>query len=363
LSDDKAKPAKQAGSLKLPPLRLYKTLAIGAAGGAVFFYFRMPLAWMMGAMVICTIASLSGIKLQIPGPLRSIMVSVLGVLLGSTFTPEAMDKASQWPVTMLSLALYIVVLTGLLYLYFTRLQRYDPVTAFFSAAPGGLNEMVIAGGAMGGDERTIVLVHGARVLLVVMVIPFWFRYTEGERAITTAVGPSIASTSLVDIGILVTCAVIGVLLGRLVRLPAYKIVGPMLVSAGVHIAGLTSSAPPWEIVAIAQVVVGSSVGTRFSGVPLERVLKTIAASAGATAVMLATTVLFALVLSHITDLAMAPIVLAFSPGGLAEMSLIALSLGIETAFVATHHVSRIALIIIAAPLLFKALGVKLKKNE
>jgi membrane AbrB-like protein len=357
------KPSKQSGFFKLPHPRLYKTLAIGAVGGAIFFYFRMPLAWMLGAMVICTISSLSGVRLQVPGRLRSVMVTVLGVLLGSTFTPEVLEKAARWPVTIASLAIYIVVLTGLLYLYFRRFQKYDPVTAYFSATPGGLNEMVIAGGAMGGDERTIALVHGARVLLVVMVIPFWFRYTEGERAITTAVGPSIVGTSFTDIGILVTCAVIGVLLGRLVRLPAYKIVGPMLVSAGVHIAGLTSSAPPWEIVAVAQVVVGSSVGARFSGVPLERVLKTIAASVGATAVMLVTTVLFALVLSKITDISMPPLVLAFSPGGLAEMSLIALSLGIETAFVATHHVSRIAMIVIAAPLVFKAIGVTVKKSR
>ena len=363
MADTNTNPSKQAGSLKLPPPRLYKTLAIGAVGGAIFFYFQMPLAWMMGAMVICTIASLSGVQLQVPGKLRSVMVSVLGVLLGSTFTPEVVEKASQWPVTMVSLALYIVVLTGLLYVYFTRFLHYDPVTAYFSATPGGLNEMVIAGGAMGGDERTIALVHGARVLLVVMVIPFWFRYTEGERAITTAVGPSISEVALVDIGILVVCAVIGVLFGRLVRLPAYKIVGPMLVSAGVHIAGLTSSVPPWEIVAIAQVVVGSSVGARFSGVPLERVLKTIVASAGATAVMLMTTVLFALSLSRVTEISIAPIVLAFSPGGLAEMSLIALSLGIETSFVATHHVARIAMIVIAAPLVFNALGVKAKNNE
>lgn len=363
MSDSKHTSSKQAGSLKLPPPRLYKTLAIGAVGGAIFFYFQMPLAWMLGAMVICTIASLSGVKLQVPGTLRSVMVSVLGVLLGSTFTPEVAEQAAQWPVTLVSLVIYIMVLTGLLYLYFTKYQKYDPVTAYFSATPGGLNEMVIAGGAMGGDERTIALVHGARVLLVVMVIPFWFRYTEGERAITTAVGPSIVDTSLIDIGILIVCAVIGVLFGRLARLPAYKIVGPMLVSAGVHIAGLTSSVPPWEIVAIAQVVVGSSVGARFSGVPLERVLKTIAASVGATAVMLATTVLFALILSRITAFSVAPIVLAFSPGGLAEMSLIALSLAIETAFVATHHVARIGMIVIAAPLVFKALGVKVKKNE
>ena len=51
-----------------------------------------------------------------------------------------------------------------------------------------------------------------------------------------------------------------------------------------------------------------------------------------------------------------PIVLAYSPGGLAEMSLIALSLGIETAFVATHHIVRIGLIVIAAPLVFRIFG-------
>ncbi len=362
--NDNTPTSKPSGpGFKLPPPGLYKTLAIGAVGGAIFFYFRMPLAWMMGAMVICTIASLSGVNLQVPGTLRSVMVTVLGVLLGSTFTPEVVGKASQWPATLISLAIYIMVLTGLLYLYFVKVQKFDPVTAYFSATPGGLNEMVIAGGSMGGDERTIALVHGSRILLVVMVIPFWFRFTEGERAITTAVGPSIATTSLLDIGVLVACAVIGVILGKLIRLPAYRIVGPMLVSGGVHVAGWTQSAPPWEIVAVAQVVVGSSVGARFSGVPVDRVLKTIGASLGSTALMLITTVIFAFILAPLTGIAFEPIVLAFSPGGLAEMSLIALSLGIETAFVATHHVSRIAMIVIAAPLIFKALGVKVKKSE
>ena len=46
--------------------------------------------------------------------------------------------------------------------------------------------------------------------------------------------------------------------------------------------------------------------------------------------------------------------LAFSPGGLAEMSLMALSLGIEVAFVASHHVARILFIVLVAPPLFAA---------
>ena len=40
---------------------------------------------------------------------------------------------------------------------------------------------------------------------------------------------------------------------------------------------------------------------------------------------------------------------------LASLYLIALALGIETAFVATHHVIRIGMIVIAAPLVFRAI--------
>lgn len=76
-------------------LRLTTALAIGAVGGALFFVFNMPLAWMMGAMVLTTIAALAGVSLHVPGRLRSVMVAILGVLLGSTFTPEAMAKVGE----------------------------------------------------------------------------------------------------------------------------------------------------------------------------------------------------------------------------------------------------------------------------
>jgi uncharacterized membrane protein AbrB (regulator of aidB expression) len=55
----------------------------------------------------------------------------------------------------------------------------------------------------------------------------------------------------------------------------------------------------------------------------------------------------------LTDLPFASLILAFSPGGLAEMSLIALALDIDPAFVATHHVVRIFLVVVLAPIAFR----------
>ena len=40
--------------------RAVRTLAYGTVGGAVFYWFNMPLAWKMGAMVVTTVMSMTG---------------------------------------------------------------------------------------------------------------------------------------------------------------------------------------------------------------------------------------------------------------------------------------------------------------
>ena len=336
--------------------RAAATLAAGTAGGALFAWLNLPLAWMLGAMVATTVASLRGARVYVPGPLRSIMLAIIGVMIGANFTPEVMEQARGWPLTIGCLVIYLGILIGILFVYFRRVVGLDVPTAYFSAAPGGLSEMVLTGGAMGGDDRTIALIHATRILLVVLLIPFWFRFMTGMSTEMSVVGPSVGSTPLADLAVLAACAVVGVVAGRLVRLPAYRLAGPMLVSAVVHATGMSESALPSEVVAIAQVVVGSAVGARFTGVPVRRVLGLMAASVVSTTVMLGTAVAFALVLARATGFDWRSILLVYAPGGTVEMSLIALSLGIEVAFVATHHVIRIALIVTVVPLLFARFG-------
>ena len=88
-------------------VRLGRTLAIGTVGGAIFAWMNLPLAWMLGAMVATTAASLGGARLYVPGPMRSIMVAIIGVLLGASFTPEIVEKAREWPLTIGCLLLYL----------------------------------------------------------------------------------------------------------------------------------------------------------------------------------------------------------------------------------------------------------------
>jgi uncharacterized membrane protein AbrB (regulator of aidB expression) len=76
---------------------------------------------------------------------------------------------------------------------------------------------------------------------------------------------------------------------------------------------------------------------------------------GSTALMLALTAALSGLFGGVGELRVEALVLALAPGGLAEMSLVALAIGIDTAFVSTMHIARIAVVIAAAGPLFRLL--------
>jgi membrane AbrB-like protein len=335
------------------------TLTLGAAGGWVAMLLALPLPWMIGAMLATTVPAALGAPMRVHPKLRTAMVTVLGVMLGSQFTPEILGQLDRWVASLTILLVYVVVSGGLAVAFLRKVCRYDRVTAYFSAMPGGLSEMILIGTAMGGDARVISLSHASRILLVVMTLPFAFQfaldYDTGDRP---PAGMPIAEMPGVELAILAAAAVVGYLLARLLRVPAAQVVGPMLVSAAVHLAGISHASPPIELVAASQVVIGAAIGSRFAGVDMRFILRAVAGAAGVTAVLMATTVAFALVLTGLTDAPLSSLVLAYAPGGLAEMSLIALALSIDTAFVATHHIVRIFMVVVLAPMAFRLLGGK-----
>ena len=331
------------------------SLVLGSIGGAVFWQVGLPLAWMLGAMITVTVAAVARGPVRLPKPLRSFMVAVLGVMLGSSFSPDLLSRAGEWMISLSCLVPYLLTATGLCYIYFRKVAGYNPVTAFFSGTPGGLSEMTLIGADMGGNSRAISLAHAARILLVVSTIPFWFQIA---RAYDPALNADLdrvylSEVSLHDAVALGLCAIVGTVLGRSIRLPAAALTGPMLLSAAVHLAGWTRSVPPVEAVAVAQIVLGTAIGCRFAGTATMTVIKAIALALGALVVLLVVAVAFALGLAWVTGLPFDALLLAYAPGGLAEMTLIALSQHIDPAFVSAHHVVRIALIVTAAPLVFR----------
>jgi uncharacterized membrane protein AbrB (regulator of aidB expression) len=121
--------------------------------------------------------------------------------------------------------------------------------------------MVFVGSAMGGDVRIISITHAARVLLIVLILPFAFQwFLDYDPAARSSFGAALGELTASDLALLTLCGVAGFLGARALKVPAAAVVGPMILSAGVHLAGWTSAPPPDLLVAAAQVVVGAGIG-------------------------------------------------------------------------------------------------------
>ncbi len=330
-------------------------LAIGTAGGLVFLYLKLPLAWMLGSMCACTIASLMGMRIEAPAVVVPVMTVIIGVMLGSGFSPALVGQLHSWLVPLAGL-LVSLVLGGLAcVLYLRMVVGLDMPSAFFAGMPGGLLEMVIMGEQHGANARTVALIHSSRILLVVLTLPFLVQFASGvSLAVPQIGGASIFSTSWESYAFLAGTAVVGLLVGTVLRLRAKYLLGPMLVSALVHMTGMSDFKPPIEVLNIAQLVLGTAIGCRFAGMPSREVRRLLSYSVGFTAVLLTITAAVAAAVSHITNFGFLPLLLAYSPGGLTEMSLIALSLQTEVAFVAAHHILRVLMVTISAGILFRS---------
>lgn len=339
----------------MPPLaRIAAGLALGTLGGALFHLLSLPLPWMLGALFFTMAASVAGLPVQGPMRLRPAIVAIIGVLLGSRFTPEVLGQVGETLVTLAILLAYLAAVAAVVVPFYRFVGRQDWTTAYFAGMPGGLSEMIEFGEARGANVPAIVLAHSLRIVVTIALMAFLFRVVLGHDvgAAATLPGPAL---SLLDALILAASAVIGAWLGTLLRLPAPTFLGPLILSAAAHMAGLTESAPPAVLVIAAQVVLGTILGCRFLGIAPVMLWKAGLLSLGATVLTLALAVAAGLAMRAGAGVGLDQALLALAPGGLTEMGLIALAIHADVAFVALHHVARILVVIVLAPLLARVL--------
>lgn len=335
-------------------LRGALTLGAGIAGGAVFAAIGAPLAWMLGAMTVSTGLAIAGAPVVGFPQARAVMAAVLGVLLGSAFTPEIVQKLPQWAGVLGVLGVVLVLHGAVALVYLYRKAHFSWPNSYYGAAPGGLIEMVVQAEREGGSMHTVALIHATRILFVVAVVPLGFRIFGGAH-VPALPAKLHAPLTLEEAAWLIGCAGIGLFLGVRLRLPAPHVVGPMLLSILVHALGFSHLAPPALLIAAAQVTIGTSIGVRFGGRSNRELRQAVGHGAVSSTLMLLVAGASAMIASPLLSIPPETLILAFTPGGLAEMSLIALSLNRETALISAMHAIRILLVVMLAQTIYRAL--------
>lgn len=331
---------------------LAKALGIGAVGGAVFQVLGLPLPWMLGPLSANLIASVRGVDVAIPERLRETFLGVLGLVLGSQVTPQLAQRLLDWPISAMLLLLGVAVSTAVAASWYRRCG-FDAVSAWFASAPGAMTAMIMLGDKAGGDPQRIATTQSLRVILVILLLPALFWTFEDNAASANAARGGQAE----HLWLLLTLPVV-IPLGRWLRLPTPSLLAPMLLVATLGFFGIASLQLPVWGMDIMLWVLGSAIGTRFQGLSGKR-LGLYAVQAGvATALALAVLAVFAELIHLSIGVPRDVALLALAPGGIGEMAIVAVALGLDPMFVAFHHLLRMVALVIAAPLWARRLGQK-----
>jgi membrane AbrB-like protein len=193
-------------------------------------------------------------------------------------------------------------------------------------------------------------------MLVVGTIPFAVRWlgSHGWGAGLDAFVPLAGRVDAGGLALLILLTSVAALALRRAGIPNAWVIGPLLVALTLTASGIELSRLPEWMIRGGQLCIGVSLGTRFT----PRFVHTAPDFLASVAVCTLATMLlgagFALLVAHATGLHPGTMLLATSPGGIAEMSLTARVLHLGVPVVTAFHVARMVVVVLAIGPVFRA---------
>ena len=348
-----------------PPMQVSRFVrSSGAAAGTLLLAWlaaeacvalHTPLPWMIGPLLATALATVAGMPTASLVPLRNIGQWVIGTVLGLYFTPQVLHwVVSLWWVIALAVLWAFALSWGLETFLFWRHGQAGPdvtdpqarvrrVTTFFASPIGAASEMTLMAERYGAQTDLVAAAHTLRVLLVTLIVPFGLQWSGLHGLDTATLAPQPVSWVALPLLVLATglgCGVMWVLKRTNPWFIGALAVAIALTAADVHLSGVPG---PW--VAAAQLVIGVSLGVRFNTEFVQHAPRWLASVAVATAVMLAVSAGFAWVLAHVVPVHPGTLLLATTPGGIAEMAITAQVLQLGAPVVTAFQVLRLTAVL------------------
>lgn len=336
-------------------IKMILALLIGVLGSILFIYLNLPLPWLLGSIFASSIAMrFNNLPIKTPKSFSPPARVLIGLTIGSAFTPEILQYLHIYFYSLLLVIPYtiITIICGMFYFY--KFQGFDKKTAYLSSMPGGVIEMVIIAEEIKANISKITLVQSSRLFFIVITLPFIIQYIfhvdiSGNKLITIPM----KDIKLLELSILIVLGFIGGIIAKKIKLSAAFLIGPMIVSIALHSTGIITTIVPDELLKFVQVVFGTIIGFTFKGVDFKTILKTLIATLGHFIILVTISVIFIAIVYYLFDFPIISTLLAFSPGGQAEINLIAILVGANVPYITLHHIVRLFIVMNIAPVFAK----------
>lgn len=335
---------------------LASLFALSALAGRLFEIAGAPLPWMIGPLVAtAAVFMIFAPSLMVPDRIRPAGQIVVATQVGLAFSPAALDMLLQAAPVILGTAFASIACIFATAWCMARYVRQPLALAFLSAAPTSPIEAATMARAAGFDPLPVILSQTVRLAAVVIIVPVALYAIDGWPAgnrppASFAIGDPLYICALVVIG------VAGAKIFRKAGVPNPNFLGPMTTSAVISASGLLVASYPPLVLAGAQIVLGTWLGSTFRRELVTTALRISLFGLASAFMLLALCSLCAVVIAGLWGMDWRTLVLGAAPGGAVEMALTAKFLHQNVAMITTIHLVRIFILMPNIPWIVRQLA-------
>lgn len=330
-------------------------LLVAVAGGLAAQAAGLPAAALIGATVGAVLAAVAGVEGRVPDPLRNLGFATIGVTLGAGVTPNVWGDLARWPASLAGMTVTLALVMAITSRFLRRRSGLQARTAALATLPGALSYAVGLARDGRDDLRAIMILQSLRLVAITLLLPPVIAAIEATPQAVLPASAAAETGYALGAVLLAVTGLIGWAATRAGVPVAYLVVG-ILTSGLAHGLGWVEGRLPAPVTFMGFVIAGAVVGMRFRGITGGELRRFGVAAAVISATGLALTALAAAIMSGPLDLPFGQVWVAYAPGGVEAMAAMALSLGYDPVFVATHHIFRLVLLLIAMPLILRLLS-------
>lgn len=327
-------------------------VAVSALLGYGLYQAHFPAALLLGPMIAGIGFGVMGARLALPRAGFQAAQAMIGCLVAHAVTGSIANTLIDDGLVIVAVVLVTVAAGGVVGWALTRLRVLPGTTAAWGSSPGGASAMVAMSEAFGADPRLVAFMQYVRVVAVVLSASLVTRILLHGAPLPA--GPAAAETaSLASVLTTLAVAAVGAAVAMGLRVPAGALVGPMILGAGLHAAGLVRMDLPAPVLDAAYAAIGWYVGLRFTRETLRLTIRALPGILVATFAVILLCGGWAYALTHLLAIDFLTAFLATSPGGLDSVAIIAVGSNADVSFVLAVQTLRLFVVLVTGPLLAK----------
>lgn len=336
-------------------------------GGYCFDKLGIYLPWMLGPLFLILIMKIKfGRYFYWPRKARSFGLVILGVQLGSSFTKPALAEMALHLPYMLFSTIAVMLFTVVTGIIIAKKLKLNLGTAMLGSFPGGLSQMVVLSEELKNVNGTVVaFMQTLRVILVISIVPWLVTHVLSNDADT--IKQTITQHFIMFqydwkfTILLVILLILFIVIFMNIHFPLPYLLGPLVAAMLFNLVGPGAPEVPSLWLNLSQLMIGAHLGYTLKVDNLQLFKKMFGAIFISNVLLIAFCYGITLFLRQYISIPVNELFLSLAPGGVAEMSVTALSIHADVSIVTSFHLFRILFILFIASPLMK--WILLKKGE